>query len=386
MPRLDPPARPTPRLAAPLLAALLALLLAGPARAEWQEFTASGDELLVGNLIGFVEVLPADGGNFRIEAEIKGKDAGEASIRFFEEDGEFLVLFPVEEHDRYSYPSLGRGRTQIRLDERGRARDSNWWSRLRSLGANDIEVRGDGRGLQVWVDLRVHVPAGKRLLLEHGVGEVEASGLRAESGIKVLSGSVLARDCSGGLLVDTGSGHVELGDISGALSVDTGSGHVELEGYEGDELVIDTGSGHVEIARAKARKVHVDTGSGSVKLDEVECEELEVDTGSGGVEARRLAADDLEVDTGSGSVRLELVRMGDGDYVIDTGSGGITLYVPEGASAEFEADTGSGGVHIDVAGAEIHHKKRDRARFTIGDGAAHVTLDTGSGSVRVASR
>lgn len=384
MPRLAPPR--SPRFASPLLAALLALLLAGPARAEWQEFTAGGDELLVGNLVGFVEVLPADGGDFRIEAEVDGKDAGEAEIRFDQRDGEFLVMFPIGEHDRYSYPSMGRGRTQIRLDERGRAHRSSWWSQLRTLGADDIEVRGDGRGLQVWVDLRIHVPAGKRLVLEHGVGEIEASGLRAKSSLRVLSGSVMARDCSGGLEVDTGSGHVELADISGHLLVDTGSGHVELEGFEGEELAIDTGSGHVEIARAKAKKVHVDTGSGSVKLDEVDCSELAVDTGSGGVEARRLGADDVEVDTGSGSVRLELVRMGDGDYVIDTGSGGITLYVPEGASAEFEADTGSGGVHIDVAGAQVHHKKRDRARFTMGDGAAQVHLDTGSGSVRVASR
>ena len=70
---------------------------------------------------------------------------------------------------------------------------------------------------------------------------------------------------------------------------------------------------------------------------------------------------------------------------IDTGSGGIVMLVPDDLSARFDIDIGSGGIDVDVPIAKTLHKSRGEMRFVVGDGAANVVLDTGSGSVRVAS-
>jgi DUF4097 and DUF4098 domain-containing protein YvlB len=76
--------------------------------------------------------------------------------------------------------------------------------------------------------------------------------------------------------------------------------------------------------------------------------------------------------------------MGDGDFLIDTGSGGIELRIPRGAGADFQAETGSGGVDLDLDdGVQLRTKQRDEAAFSIGGGGARVTLDTGSGAIRI---
>jgi len=78
--------------------------------------------------------------------------------------------------------------------------------------------------------------------------------------------------------------------------------------------------------------------------------------------------------------------MGAGDFDVDTGSGSITFLMPENASARVDAETNSGGVEVDVAGADISRHKRDHVRFEVGDGAADVRLDAGSGGIRIAMR
>jgi len=329
------------------------LLLAAPALAGFtEEFSFDASTLTVGNLIGQVQVEGHSGSDFEVVVEVDGDDAERDLIRFERNEGrdaELFLVFPVEEHQRYVYPAIGRGRTQIRLRHHD-GRKSNWLDALLGGGRGEkIEVRGGGRGLEMWADVTIRVPAGKELVVFHGVGEAEAQDVDGDLTLDVSSGSVLARGIQGHTLLDTGSGHVELMDC-------------------------------------KADLITVDTGSGHVRLDAVDCLELAVDTGSGGVDGRNVATDRAMVDTGSGSVDLDLVRMGDGPYEIDTGSGGITFEMPEDASAEVMAECSSGRVSVDVRDAVMHHQRRDEAEFEVGNGDARVTLSTGSGGIRVRQR
>ncbi len=75
--------------------------------------------------------------------------------------------------------------------------------------------------------------------------------------------------------------------------------------------------------------------------------------------------------------------MGTGKFVVDTGSGSVQFVLPDNASASIIADTGSGGVDVDLTGAMIKTKDRDRVELVVGDGEATVRLDTGSGSVKI---
>jgi DUF4097 and DUF4098 domain-containing protein YvlB len=380
-----------PRFVSVLIVTLgLALIHAAPpAQADFtEEFTFDADRLLVGDLIGEIVVEGHTGSEFLVTVNVQGQDADRDLIGFDQESGatsKLLVVFPTEEHDRYVYPRMGR-RSRTNFTP-GRHHGSSWIDQLLGdLGRDKIEVRGSGRGLEMWADVTIKVPAGKELAVDSGVGSIQATDVASSLQLRLRSGPITADRIEGEARLDTGSGHVDARDITGSLSIDTGSGHVEAQQVEGDEISIDTGSGHVDLDGAKGSKVLIDTGSGRVRLEDVACRTLEVDTGSGSVDGRRIATDEAEIDTGSGSIDLALDRMGSGSFVLDTGSGSITLRIPEGASGSFDASTGSGSIDVDVEGPEYRRKKRDHVAFDLGDRASDVELDTSSGSIRILQR
>jgi hypothetical protein len=340
-------ARPSRRFA--LVAAVLAAALSGPALAERTEtFRFQGRSLFVGNLIGEIKVEGHDGDAFLVEVEVGGADAERFAPKLIELQGQrarLEIAFPVERQRKYVYPPLGRGRTTIQVGTR--REDSRGWLRelLDAVTGERIEISGRGSGVEVWADVIVRVPKGRVLELEHGVGEVSATGIDGELSFDLMSGAVSADGVRGRLDISTGSGDVDLADIAG-------------------ELEVDTGSGDVTVTRADSPVLTVDTGSGQVDLSDVRARRLLIDTGSGAVTAEGVAADSA---------------------VIDTGSGSITLLVPSYASAEVQADTGSGGIQVDLRDFETLHRERDALRIRLGRGEANVRLDTGSGSIRVAA-
>lgn len=353
-----------------LLGLSLAAAVASPALAERSEtFRFASRSLFLGNLIGEIELQGHDGDAFEVEVTIRGKDAERLAPELIAHQGSrarLEIAFPVERERRFVYPSLGRGRTTIQAG--GRRDGDRGWLRelLDALTGERIEITGRGSGAEVWADVVVRVPRGRVLELEHGVGEVSASGVDGELSFDLMSGSVSADGIRGRLDIATGSGDVDVADIEGALLIDTGSGEVTITRADSPELLVDTGSGEVDLSAVRARRLVVDTGSGAVT-------------------AKDVAADSAEIDTGSGEVILALTEMGSGDFEIDTGSGSITLLVPSYASAELEADTGSGGIEVDLRDFETLHRERDELKIRLGRGEAHVRLDTSSGSIRVAA-
>jgi DUF4097 and DUF4098 domain-containing protein YvlB len=367
------------------LIALLVLLLATPAaRAEYEEsFNYAAESLRVVNLIGAIDVEGHDSDMFVVEVRVSGADAEPGIIEFDTKDGtrsELIIGFPVDDERRYIYPELGSNSRTTFNPGRG---DSGIWD---IFGRGKIEVRGSGRGMELWCDVLIKVPKGAELIVMNGVGRLEGGDAEANMEFNVRSGSAYLHDVVGELNVDTGSGHVEIDNLAGDLLVDTGSGHVEVHGLRGDRASIDTGSGHVDLRDAEVPRIMIDTGSGHVEMDQITCDDIEVDTGSGHVEIDELSAQAAMVDTGSGRVRIELVSMGDGEFEVDTGSGSITFLMPADPSARVSAETSSGGIDVDVEGAEFSRNKRDHVRFEVGDAAADVRLDAGSGGIRIASR
>jgi len=337
-----------------LLSALTTLALAGSvssviAKGFERQYTFTAERFRLANLIGEIDLEPASGSSFEVEIDVQGNDASEDLIEIELEEGgdaELVIRFPVKEHRRYVYPALGR-RSKTTIDSRHYKQTDDSLSGLLGLfGRRRIEVRGRGKGLEMWADVVLRVPQGAKVKVYHGVGEILAGGIEADLELYTRSGGVTGEDLKGNLLVDTGSGGVE------------------LVGCRGEVIL-------------------VDTGSGGVAVSDIECEELTVDTGSGGVRARHVSAEDVKIDTGSGGVKLELDRMGAGTYEIDTGSGGIDLFLPPDPSARISADTGSGSITADLDGLRL--RRRKDTSFKVGDGDAVIVLDTGSGSIRISN-
>jgi hypothetical protein len=344
------------RLTAPMAFLILFTLLASAALAtEFEkEFTFEGKELLVSSMIGKIEVVAGSSDDFRVLVSVQGKDAEEGLLEFITEDGGKNVLaikFPLDDHTKYVYPALGRNSsTTITFRDEG-DHGGSWLKKVFSgFSGKKITVKGKGNGMELWADVTIEVPARRILEVRHGVGEIQAAGLKADLNLDTHSGPISVENLEGDLLADTGSGRVAALNVEGNVNIDTGSGRVQVSHCRGSEVL-------------------VDTGSGSVEVEMVSCEYLLVDTGSGGVEAQGIEADKARIDTGSGSVFLQLDRMGDGRFVIDTGSGGIELVLPADASARITADTGSGSVRNKVAGADVTVAERDELSRCPGAGS-----------------
>ncbi len=372
-----------------LLALLAAAAAATPAFAEFDEsYRFDANTLSVSSLIGKVEIGQATGDEFEVRVSVRGEDGTRQNIRLDEETrgsrARLAIEFPVDEERRYLYPEFSRRRAHLWSRRQGSA-DSLIGEILRSMSGRRIRIERSGSGFEAWADVSIRVPEGRSLKVELGAGDIDVSEVAADLELKTRAGMAEADGLDGDVKIGVGSGGLTVRDVRGRLVMDTGSGKASLDGFEGAVLSIDTGSGPVEVTDVAAEAIDIDTGSGGVTVDGLEAERFSIDTGSGSVRVESAGADGAVIDTGSGRVHLALERMGDGRFEIDTGSGGIVMLVPEDLSARFDIDIGSGGIDVDVPIAKTLHKSRGEMRFVAGDGDANVILDTGSGSVRVAS-
>jgi len=335
--------------------ALGALMAPQPGGAQ-EEVRLQGTDVAIYNLVGRVEVVSGGGSDVVVQVMRGGDDAELLQVETIQANGReaMVIRYPAE---TIIYPESGRSsRTQLRVRADGTFGDGSGGR------GEEVEIRGSGRGMEAWADLRISVPAGKDVAVYLAVGEADA------------------RDVESNLLIDTGSGAVRARGITGELNVDSGSGQVVVEDVRGN-LLVDTGSGSVEVSGVIGGEVRVDTGSGAVEVNGVTASLLEVDTGSGQITLTRVSAPSVSVDTGSGSVEVELLEDVD-EMVIDTGSGQVVIRMPAGLGAEIEVDTGSGGIEVDIP-LEVRQVRRNYIRGILGDGRGSIRVDTGSGSVRL---
>ncbi|MGQ0649982.1 MAG: DUF4097 family beta strand repeat-containing protein [Gemmatimonadaceae bacterium] len=339
-------------------------LTPGFLQAQRQDFTLRGTEVVLYNIAGRLSVEGGAGDAVRVEVTRQGADAGRLRVEAGPIRGRetLRVIYP---EDRVVYrEAAGSGRrwgnrTIARLRVADDGTFEGGWDGWRG---GQIEVVTDGRGLDAAADIRVIVPPGKALDLNLAVGEATVSNVQGDIRLDVHAASITTSRTRGRLDLDTGSGGVRVTDAEGDVRLDTGSGNVTVSGVKGREL-------------------RLDTGSGAVTASSIEVDELGLDTGSGRVTLRGVRARDLMVDTGSGSVEIELAadidRMG-----VDSGSGGITIVVPSTLGAEVVIETGSGAIDVDVP-LTVRRSERRYLQGRLGDGRGRMSIETGSGGVRV---
>ena len=313
------------------------------------------------NLAGEVRVEAGSGSAVVVEVTRRGAAAAELRIETGErrDRNTLRVLYPSDE---ILYRPLGRdSETEIRVADDGTFGDGDdWRSRNRR-----VRIKGDGSGTEASADLLVRVPAGGRLDVHLGVGKV------------------LVRNVDGRLMVDVASADVETSGTSGSLDLDTGSGTVSVSDAKGD-VTVDTGSGDVTLSRIDAGRFSLDAGSGSFRATGLTAQTISLDTGSGDMTLSGVSSPSITLDSGSGAVDLELTS--DVERLsVDAGSGNITIRAPTALGARVEIETGSGDFDSDFELA-ITRRGDDSISGTIGDGRGMITVETGSGDVRLLKR
>ena len=326
------------------IATLLLFPVTLAAQQQPERRTVAGDHVAIYNLAGVMRLERGTGGDVVVELTRGGPDAGKLEIATGPLRGReaLRVIYP---DDEIVYRGLGRGsNTTLHVRDDGTFNDRDDQGRHRGDEGRRVRIMSSGSGLEAHVDLRIAIPAGKRVEVYLAVGQAFASNVDGDLRVDVAAANVTADHVKGSLLVDTGSGDVRLSDAQGDVSLDTGSGNVTVSGVSGPELKLDTGSGDVTASSVRAGKVKIDTGSGNVRLD--------------------LLAD------------LEVLD-------VDTGSGDVTINVPPDLGAELDIETGSGDIDLQNVTVRTTRLERDHLTGAIGDGKGRIRIETGSGGVHL---
>ncbi|HLQ69155.1 MAG TPA: DUF4097 family beta strand repeat-containing protein [Gemmatimonadales bacterium] len=348
-----------------------ATLLGIPAAAQTSRYVLKGDSVAVYNLVGALRVEAGSGGDVVVEVQRGGSDAAKVQVESGPLRGRetLRVIYPG---DVIVMPDWGRGwNTTLRVRDDGTFGDDSGWDgashkhgRFRDREGHEVRITGRSRdGLEASADLHVTVPAGKNVALYLGVGKAVVTNVDGVIRVYVASADVAVDRTRGTLRVSTGSGNVDLRDGTGDVSLETGSGDITVSGTSGARLRLNTGSGGVTLRDGKAS-------------------DLMVETGSGDIEATNTSGDQVSFETGSGNVDVALVATFR-SLRIETGSGDVTLRVPQTLGAQVDLDTGSGDIDLGGLTLQVRRLEHDHITGTIGDGSGRVSVETGSGNVRL---
>jgi DUF4097 and DUF4098 domain-containing protein YvlB len=265
------------------------------------------------------------------------------------------VEYPLDRHTTYRYPTKGSNDSML----------SSWFG-----GSSNTSTEYAGRkvhvsnskGVLLYVDVTVEIPAGREGAFRNSVGALRGRGVEGTLTFDGASADVTLDAVRGVVTVDTGSGDIRAKDLQGSLRCDTGSGDIELKSFHGDDLRFDTGSGDVSVSEADARTLRADTGSGDINVRVTGLESFDANTGSGDVslDARDGKAQRIRAETGSGDVMLRL-----------------------GASASFEAraDQGSGDLVSRYEDAQPILDGKELVGYRRGAAKTKIHVETGSGDV-----
>jgi hypothetical protein len=196
-------------------------------------------------------------------------------------------------------------------------------------------------------ELEISVPIGTRVEMEGFSAPYSVKGVKGELKLETVSGSVDVAD-AGRTSIETVSGWIRVGNVDGDLRAETVSGRIDIDNVNGD-IEAESVSGHVWMNGARSKSVRAESVSGSVQY----------------------------------SGMIDPV----GAYSFKSNSGRITLGIPPNVGATVSLETFSGNVDSDfpvTLGSGTNRQGRDsKFEFTIGNGRAHITLETFSGNIRI---
>jgi DUF4097 and DUF4098 domain-containing protein YvlB len=273
----------------------------------------------------------------------------------------------------------GSERADVAFDERLR---TAWRSpsTSRQLVGDELRFVARCRGLLSFgpcaASYRIEVPAGTRVRVRSGGGDVGASGLTTPVELRTGSGRVEASSVTGPVTAASDGGDIALADVSGDVNARTGSGKVTATriggvvdarsdggdvtvGQTGGAVTASTGSGRVEVSAARG-DVQASSDGGDVTVDGALV--VTARSGSGRVTVRN-ARGTVTARSDGGDVGVSAVT---GDVQASTGSGKVVV---EGVTSN-RIDAASDGGDVSV--------------LAVGRAPGAVTATSGSGNVTVA--
>jgi DUF4097 and DUF4098 domain-containing protein YvlB len=185
------------------------------------------------------------------------------------------------------------------------------------------------------------------------------------------------------VVVDAVNCNIEASKVEGELRLESVNGDILVEGKPA-VVEAQTVNGRIEIA-ATTSEVKAETVGGRIVLDGVSGE-VSAGAVGGSIHVRGGSFESAEFATVSGDIEFTGELSGDGSFDFDTHNGDIVLELPADTSAEFEVSTFSGDIDNDFGPDGRRSRRHGPGRelyFTVGSGAARVSINTFNGDVRL---
>jgi hypothetical protein len=226
-------------------------------------------------------------------------------------------------------------------------------------------IRLGGRRIEpafssVSISYTVETPVDTQVTAKAGSGGVDIAGVGDAVSVTVGSGTARVDDVKDNVTITVGSGGIHVSRVQGSVSFTSGSGSMTFAEVR-EEVRGSAGSGSIDVDRAHGR-INVRTGSGPIRVND--------------------ASQDVRAATGSGSIDVRGNPAADAFWDLGAGSGQIAISVPGSASFALTARTSSGNVQVEMP-IRIEEQSRKFLRARVGDGQAHVNLETKSGNIRI---
>jgi DUF4097 and DUF4098 domain-containing protein YvlB len=210
------------------------------------------------------------------------------------------------------------------------------------------------------------------------------------------AGSIVSIHSSGGhgpedvtydLTIPTWMG-VRLSGVTSTMRVEGVQSTISAETVEGDVTVVG-GTGLVSL-RSVQGDVSLSGASGKIDLNSVNSDvtvrgasgQLQAETVNGDVNLAGIQSDDVEANTVNGEISYEGTIRASGRYRLATHDGDLVVAIPEGTGALISISSFQGDFEsaFPVTITERHGR---RFEFTLGNGSAHLDLESFSGTIRL---
>jgi hypothetical protein len=197
-------------------------------------------------------------------------------------------------------------------------------------------------------DFDIIVPTGTRVVLDGFSAPFSVRGVKGETKVETLSGSVIVSDAVGRVNVGSVSGSIQVSQVKGDLRAEAVSGSLDLTDIDGD-IEAESVSGRIAMTGANSKSVRAETVSGSIGY--------------------------------SGTFDPS------GNYVFKSHSGRLTMGLPAEAGATVSLETFSGNVDSDfpvtLESGQTHSGHESKFEFRIGNGRSRIVAETFSGDIRI---
>ncbi len=209
----------------------------------------------------------------------------------------------------------------------------------------EINVSASRSGAPGSVDYTISVPAWLPVRVNGTYNFVSIEGTQSDVSVETTRGDVTLKGGSGVVSLKSIEGEIIVEDARGKLKLDTVNEGISIRGATGD-ITATTINGDIRMLGMKAASLEATTVNGDIIYE--------------------------------GAVA-------DGFYRCSTHNGDITLALPENASASVSVRTYQGDMasSFPLAGDATEGSRGRRRRFTLGNGAAQIEMESFGGDVRI---